>query len=248
MTVVLGVVRDSAAWGGAAPEDIRVVCISAAQCFAPAISERPVEPIRVEPDSKGIPLTRFERLETGQVAIEMAVRGNVWSQLAFQFAHEFIHVLANFRRPFKHPTKWIEECLCEAGSLFALCAMARRWRIEPPYRQWADYADSLDEYASKRRADMDGDTFPDWLAAQLPKLELDALRRADNIVVASRLLPIFQADPEIWRAVRYLNLWTIKDDVPFDVYFETWRSVTPIQHHAAVDRIEQCLGLTAPRQ
>src|ERR1035437_8278493 len=109
MSLVIGVL-DAADWDEARPEDIREVCLSVAHCFDPAIAEKPLEALRVEPARSlfpPVPLTRFKRVETGQVAIEIAVRGRNWNQLAYQFGHEFFHVLANFRPPLVHPTMWI---------------------------------------------------------------------------------------------------------------------------------------------
>jgi hypothetical protein len=244
VTLVIGVL-DTADWGGARPEDIREVCLSAAGCFAPAIAERFVEPIRVQPSSDILPRARFKRLDTGQIAIDVAgIQGRLWARLSYQFGHEFLHVLANFRPPVAKPTAWIEESLCETASLFALRAMAIRWRTAPPYRGLEDNADHLAGYANERieRARLPaGATFAEWLGGKLPLLTEEYERREDNTVIASHLLPLFEQAPEMWRAVRYLNQWSTLEDVSFDTYFSTWRSVTPVQHHPAVDRIEQRL-------
>jgi len=257
MTLVIGVV-DTPDWGVVgdrppAPEDIRQVCLSAAQCFESAIVERPVEPICITPtrDLTDPPHTLFNRLATGQVAIKLSVRGCQWAQLVYQFAHEFCHVLMNFRHPKVHPTMWIEESLCEMSSLFALRAMASRWRVAPPYQHWAAYADALDQYANDRLAAPEhgvpaGVNFTEWLAGKLPMLEADPVRRDDNTVIARHLLLLFEADPETWRALRYLNLWSTLEDVTLATHFNVWRLATPPQYHAAVDRIERCLMGASP--
>src|SRR5207248_5516848 len=72
-------------------------------------------------------------ISLGQFVVRLNVRGNLWARLAFQFAHEYCHVIAD-------PTTWdrerrfawIEEALCETGSLFALRSMARGWIANPP--------------------------------------------------------------------------------------------------------------------
>lgn len=247
MTLVIGIGNGD--WGNCRSlERIRDVCLLVAHCFDPAIAEKFLEPIRVEPTRHldDPPLARHERIDTGQIVIEMAIRGPKWNQLVYQFAHEFCHVLANFRRPKVHPMAWFEESLCETSSLFALRAVARTWREAPPDGEEASYADHLSPYASDLLAKHEhqlpaSEAFAEWLPRLLPSLEKDPVRRADNTIIASHLLPIFEADPEAWRAVRYLNLWSAKKDVPLDKYFDTWRSVTPVQHHAAVTRIEHCL-------
>ena len=67
-------------------------------------------------------------------------------------------------------------------------------------------------------------------------------RRADNVVVASRLLPVFEDSPEAWRAVRYLNLWDATDDASLEEYFANWRDAAPARLHAVIDRLERRLA------
>src|SRR4051812_11488145 len=99
-------------WADAEAVHIRAVCNSVAECFLSAIAERPMESIRVEPTKDtedAVPMTIYERHETGEIRVLLTVRGPRWAQLSYQFAHEFCHVLCNFRPPDVRPCKWIEE-------------------------------------------------------------------------------------------------------------------------------------------
>jgi len=111
MTVFIDV--PEADWGGATTADIGAVVRSVAQCLEGALSERPMEAIRVEPTPtvQEDPITLFKRVDTGHIRVLLNMRGCFWAQLAYQFAHELCHVLANFREPFHHSSKWIEESL-----------------------------------------------------------------------------------------------------------------------------------------
>lgn len=235
-------------WGDAQPEEIQKVCGSVASCFDSAVAEKAVEPILVEPSTLNPPgpRTLFERTQTGQVRIMLSIRGRLWAKCAYQFAHEFCHVLANIPAVVPasvSPSNWIEEALCEASSLFALRAMGRSWRQAPPFRNWADYAPALlayaDDFLSDPKHQLPADErFTDWLPRLLPALERDCYRREDNAAVAIRVLPVFEEEPDVWRAVRYLNLWSAAD-LPFAEYFSAWRSVAPSHCHPLVNRLER---------
>jgi hypothetical protein len=235
-------------WGGASPADVSAVVQSVAQCLEEAVMERPVEPILVEP-TPGIddpPRALFDRAKSGEVRVLLNVRGNLWARLALQFAHEFCHVLSNFGEPLHHSSRWLDESLCEASSLFALRAMAARWQHFPPYPNWAPYALRLAEYSEERCTDPAhqlpaGMGFLQWLASQVPLLRGDAGRRADNTLVALRLLPVFEENADAWRAVRYLNLWDASQDSSVEQFCAHWREVVPPRLCSAVDRIDRRL-------
>jgi hypothetical protein len=232
-------------WGGALSADVTAVVKSVAQCFEEAVLERPVEAILVEPTSSisDPPITLYERTANGEVRVLLSVRGNLWARLAFQFAHEFCHVQSNYNPPPHHSSRWIDESLGETSSLFALRAMAASWRLRPPYPNWASYASNLTDYFEERRDEPGhqlpaGVAFRQWLSTQLPLLHDDSLRRADNTLVALRLLPVFEEDADAWRAVRYLNLWDAAQDLSVEDFCAHWRGTVPPPLCSMVNRIE----------
>lgn len=249
MTISIDV--PDADWGGAVTADINAVVRSVAECFASALCEKKIEAIRVEPTPtvQEPPITLFKRADTGQVRVLLNVRGTFWAQLAYQFAHEFCHVQANFREPVHHSSKWIEESLCETSSLFAIRTMAKVWQIAPPYPNWRTLAPDLARYCAKHCAEPshqlpEGSIFPEWLASHLTLLQSDHSRRADNTVIAQQLLPIFEQDADAWRAVRYLNLWNASQNLSIEEYCQHWRGATPLGLHSSVDAVEH--RLTGP--
>jgi hypothetical protein len=191
------------------PEDVLAVCQSAADCFRPAIEESAVEPIRLyHGDSP--PRALFARGEDGRAAIRLTAADRVWARFAYQFSHELAHVLMNLGRtpPRRHEVSLFEESLCECASMFALRAMATRWVTQPPYYNWRDYAPQLH-----------------WFYAA-------NVGTRPHDVIAQRWLPIFEAAPECWRAIRYVNAWP--EPVGLFGFFEAWFAAAPERHHQTV--------------
>lgn len=233
-------------WGNAPLENVAVVLMSVAQQFQIAATDRRVDPIRVYPSADGPPRTLFDRDPDGRVRINIPCKGTLWSQLAYQFAHEFCHVMANFRSPVQHRFHWIEESICETASLFALLKMAKAWEETPPYSNWRDYSGALRSYAQDRLADPrhqvpNGVTFNEWLSRTVTLLESDAYRREDNNVVAARLLPIFASEERCWRAVQYMNLGDANEVTSSADYFAQWSAKSPPEFRGCVNRLEQTL-------
>jgi hypothetical protein len=219
MTVSIEVLDSD--WGGAVTADIAAVIDSVAACFECALSERPIEAIRVL----------------------LNARGRLWAQYAYQFAHELCHVQANFCPPLQHPSKWIEESLCEMSSLFAINSMSHCWHSSPPYPNWKSYAPKLKQYLEDHCSKPEhqvptGKSFGEWLLSRLHLLRADAFRRADNTIVARELLSIFEQDPNAWCAVRYLNLWNTSQDASIPEFCDRWRQATPSRHHCYTDEVD----------
>jgi hypothetical protein len=232
----------------AVPANVTAVLLSVAKCFEEAILERDVEPILVmlTPSPSDPPKTGVEHTENGEVPIWLSVRGPSWAPLAFEFAHEFCHVLSNPTLK-SHPScAWLYESICETSSLFALRAMGASWQISPPYPNWAPCASSFVRLYEDRCKEPGhqlpaGATFPQWLGTNLPFLQNDCTRRADEVVVARRLLPVFEENVDAWRAVRYLKLWDASNDSSVEQLFAHWRDTIPPALCSAVDLIEHRL-------
>jgi hypothetical protein len=86
---------DQGDWGGAQLTDVEAVAGSAAATFG-ALHENESLAIALEPTA-GPPMTLPTTNPAGEFVIRLNVRGNLWARLAYQFAHEFCHVLADPR-------------------------------------------------------------------------------------------------------------------------------------------------------
>ena len=152
-------------------------------------------------------MTLFRHGAPGPITIQLTARDRKWAKFSYQFAHEFCHVLSDYERLGVNPNNWFHEALCELASSFTLRRMAERWPTQPPYSNWADYAPALSDYADDLLADEnrqlpEGLTLATWLPVYENELRQDPYIRDKNAVVAYKLLPLFEADPSGWNALR----------------------------------------------
>jgi hypothetical protein len=231
-------------WGGAPFSNVEAVALSAAGCF-PVFDDGESIAITLQARTTGPMTVTAPSPPEGEAIVWLTTQGNVWDKIAFQFAHEFCHVMAD---PSTFPWDrwaWIEESICEMASLFALRAMAKKWATVPPYPNWQPYAVDLEEYAKKHASERDhclpsGIPFRTWLGAQMPLLFTDAAnkiaRREDNTIIGKELLPIFESDPKAWNAVRHLHAWPRPAPMTVAEFFEAWTLECPAEYqHAAVE-------------
>lgn len=198
-------------WGAAQPIDVAVLLADVASHLNRLLVEPVAEQIRVVPVSgpAAVPRTLYRYGALGPVTIQLTARDRKWAKFSYQFAHEFCHVVSDYERLGENPNNWFHEALCELASVFALRRMAERWPTQPPYLHWAGYASALSDYADNLLADENrqmpgGLTLANWLPVHEGELRQDPHVRVKNAVVAYRLLPLFEAEPSGWNAVRSL--------------------------------------------
>lgn len=216
-------------WGGALLTDIHAVASSADSTFDAVDDDQTLEIVlKPKATEDAVPWTYIG--SSGERVIELTVRGNLWARLAYQFAHEFCHVLANVETwPGWDHFAWLEEALCEAGSLFALRSMASGWVLDPPHENWRDYSSSLDAYVTAHMAETQRSlppeiSFVQWLAGRLPVLQADARRHEeDRTIIAKELLGIFES----WRTLRYLHTWPRTNIASLGDFFAQWPGEAP---------------------
>ena len=192
--------------------------------------------VRSAPPWDPTPRTPLRSSKTDPIVIQLACKDRRWAQYAYQFAHEFCHVLSGYEVLEGNPNNWFHETICELASVFTLRRMASQWPTDPPYPDWADYSKHLLEYATERQKREEvqlpiGTTLPDWLSSHESGLRKDRYQRDKNDLAAYALLPIFEELPAGWNAIRkfpsssgelkhYLSDWAsaaAPDDVPFVV-------------------------------
>lgn len=224
--------------------DVEKVLYSAAGELWRYFPERRLPPMEVS--ARGGPIVLFNRGPQGHIRVRLNTGERLWAQMAFQFAHEFGHILCEFDD--KHaPTKWLEESLCETASLFALRRMARTWEKDPPYPNWRSFAPHLAEYAAERlkKAKLpEGKTFPQWYRENAEALRANATDRDRNTVLAGVLLPLLEAEPEAWEAVSYLNKETFPGPYTFQDHLKAWRRQCPEKHRAFVSKVAKTFEIS----
>jgi hypothetical protein len=236
-------------WGGAQVNDVEAVARSVAACFPAACGDDGAIAILLEPTpgADDAPIALTTPGPAGEFVVRVNVRGMLWARLVYQFAHEFCHVLADPRSIAFDRYTWLEEALCEAGSLFALRRLAEGWAEAPPYPNWRDYAAALAAYeaglaAHEGRSLPDGVPFAGWLAERLPLLEKDAGRRDDNAIVARELLPIFEANEAAWNALRYLHAAQRPPDGTPAAFIARWSAASPQAYRTSIAAIGALLA------
>jgi hypothetical protein len=202
----------------------------------------------IEVRAKGGPIVLYERGPKGEIRVRLDTGENLWAQMAYQFAHEFTHILCCYDEKHRE-TKWFEESLCELASLFALHRMAETWKTRPPYSNWKSYAPSLAKYADERIAKAklpEGKTLAQWYAENAEALRKDATDRPRNCIVAGVLLPLFENQPEAWAAVEYLNTEPFPGPYTFAEYLKAWQGHSPEKLRPFVARIGKEFGVELP--
>lgn len=241
-------------WGQGRPEDVQVLLNSVYEQYRPHIVGLKWPSIIVVP-FKDTPITFEQRDAEGRVWIGLNACDRHWSQYSFQFGHELVHVIAGHldvdRQWSNVPVsfRWFEESLGEAGSLFVLRSMFRDWERHPPYLNWAEYRQSLWEY-SQERLDRPqhnlppGQSFNTWLNAHEAYLRTNYHDRASNSIVARQLLPLFERNPDGWKAVAYLRFSQSGPEMTIDDHLNSWRVSCPENLRPFVTDLAKALGFT----
>lgn len=226
-------------WGKASAQDIQFVLDAVARELLSLIdSPRAGDlAIRVVPRA-GSPKVLYEQGRDGEYVIQLTARDERWYQYAYQFAHELCHVFTNFdhkarsaERVAEH-NQWFEESLCETASVFVLQQLAVKWASSAPTKNWLGYDQALAGYArrllSERHRYLAADqSFQAWFAARQASLQSHPYGREDNELVATTLLPLFEAHPEYWQAIKYLNPNEASAGKPFADYLRDWLAASP---------------------
>lgn len=246
------VVREEG-WGEASIRDIRNLLVSVQHEFARHLGDVLLPGVEVFRDENH-PITLNERTDEGRVRIGLNTAGMFWSQYSYQYAHEYVHLLAGHVTPelnqwvgTLNAAGWLEESLCETGSLFALRAMARTWKTNAPYPNWTSYAPKLHEYAEERIRDpkhqlAPGEGFVPWYRAHVDALRRKQDMRDWNTIVAIRLLPLFEAKPEGWRTLVSYRRGKAGANAAMREHLEGWRSACPPELRAFVTGVADTLG------
>ena len=251
---VLDIRVQANAFGNASPADITAVLRSTASELFRYCPRTRLSGIDVyyradhpEIDSKRTP--------AGRISMALSARDTHWAQYSFQFAHEFCHALANYadNRQQTIPDTpnanlWFEESLCETASLFSLRAMSQTWESSPPYPAFRAYAPWVGDYAQQRLTLPAnhlpaGTSFLVWFREHESALRKDAGHRDWNTIIASQLLPIFEAEPAGWETVTFLNRSSSNGRQSLSEHFAQWRANCPNRLRPLVGKLAGVFGV-----
>lgn len=216
---------------------VKKVLESTAQELWKNFPNKKLPPIVVYPD-KG-PITLYSRGPNNEIFVRLDTGGTYWSQYAFQFSHEFCHILCEYDAD-PHGNNWFEESVCEMAALYSLRRMGETWKTAPPFDHWKSYAPSLTQYADNRIRNTkfaENETLGQWYKKNADVLAKDAFRRELNLKVAAHFLPLVEEKPEYWQAVQFINRAKPRARQSFSEYLSDWHFNCPLEYKPFVKRV-----------
>lgn len=232
------VVEQAAEWKADVDTVRSILTATARELFGHAKAD-PATTIRVSP--KGGPIVLFKRAEDGAFVVKLNTGESYWAQYVFQFGHEVTHVLTGVK-PKTHRHAWLEESICEVGSLFCLRRAVETWKKTPPYPGAADFCPSLADYAAKRLAEVKAPrSLALWLVDHRAEMEKNPEDRPRNRVVAAALLPLFEAEPSGWETMRHFPA-DGGPELTLPALLEAWRLAAPARLHPFLERLASALS------
>lgn len=227
-------------WGTANLADIENLLYSVANELWVYFPHKKLPPLIVK-NYGNTPMVLYEKGPMGEYIIYLSAKDMRWSQFAYQFGHEFAHILSNYdnkevkNKLFVKHNQWFEETICEIAALFTLNRLAVTWETAAPYESWTGYAPAFHEYADhllkeSHRQLVGGKTLADWYFDNQDALSSDPYRREKNEVVANTLLSLFEHNPEHWEAISFLNYEKNHASKGFRDYLDSWYLCAPEKH------------------
>jgi hypothetical protein len=224
-------------WGGSLPQAaLTVVSRTRDACLGfRLVSDRQPERIRVDNHSKEPPhiWLHFDRAPFAWIVVDIGPRD--WSKLAYQFGHEFGHVVCNIWSPEGNSANpsaaaWLEEALAEAFSIRGLGALADSWANDPPFPGDSAFAGPIRQYRDHLVT-----KYQTIAAEQGAIAHLAAWFRARSEALASNgdingpasgavtaVLAEMTADPVGIEALGALNRWPPQRGLSLDDYLRLW--------------------------
>ena len=236
--------RVDASGFGANGDEIKAVCSSAGRELWKYFPDYSIERFVVQRNKDG-PITLYERNRKGEIVVKLDTEDTYWCQYAYQFAHEFCHVLCGCAETWPG-NKWFEETLAEMASLYALRAMAKAWETDPPYPRWKGYRNSIARYVQnvlERRQKLTRDGLKEFYGKHKEKLRKESCLRDLNGAMAVVLLELFEAQPEHWEAVRWLNTSPAQEGDSLQTYLQKWHNAAPERHQEFIREIGRLYGV-----
>ena len=246
-------------WGDASVINIRSLLQNTASHINDHLRDPVTASISVRRSDNG-PITLIHESTPAIHKVALSARDTFWCQYAYQFAHEFCHVMINPMTERRGPNAWVEETLCELASVFVLRRMAEEWKSQPPRGHYSEFAPSLAKYAQKYLNDPQRSLpavsdLSEWISENEPALrrgpnfatmeQWDARQRNRMAVVAYALLPLFEQQPaSAWNAVKRLPVGNDATlNMPTSDYLQYWRSVVDERDIATVELVMRSLGV-----
>ena len=169
-------------WGLANPRDVQVLLLDTASHLNRLLRIPFTEVLAVvpAPSHDPTPMTHYRSTPNEPICVQLTARDRRWAQFAYQFAHEFCHVLSDYERLRESQNGWFHEAICELASVFTLRRMAERWQTQSPYPHWGGYSGALASYSEdllgcQERKLPEDTTLSVWVSSEEESLRQDRL-------------------------------------------------------------------------
>ncbi|MEI7901135.1 MAG: hypothetical protein WCK89_12860 [bacterium] len=229
----------------AGEKDIRKVLSSAGGELWRYFPGYQLEPIVVV---HGEPSILYARNPQGEIVIQLSAEKAYWCQYAFQFSGLFADALCGFNAK-SEGNKWFETTVCDAATLFAMKQMSVSWEKNPPYPGWKEYRHSIAQYVQdeiKQRENIEPKELNNFYASHREDLAKGTDTRSLSQAMAVVLLQLFEARPEHWESIRWLNSAPSAKGEPFEKYLQRWQRAVPEKHRPFVKKVAEQFGVTMP--
>jgi hypothetical protein len=225
-------------WAGSLPHSaLLVVSRMREACLAGVrlVSDRQPERIRVDNHTQGPPhiWLHFDRTPFAWIIVDIGPRD--WSKLAYQFGHEFGHVVCNLWSPEGNSANpsasaWLEEALAEALSVRGLGQLADSWARDPPFPGDSAFAGAIRQYWNNLVAKYQTiaaeqgatDNLAAWFRARRGALESNGDIRGPASGAVLAVLAEMMADPAGIEALGALNRWSPQIGLSLEDYLRLW--------------------------
>lgn len=235
-------------WGEARTQDIQRLLEDASRHLIRHLDKCPQGRIQVQcRPNEATPRILYRSSPDEDYVIWLTAQNRLWSKYAYQFAHEFCHLISDYERLRLTANQWFHESICEIASIFTLKQMATTWQSSAPYPNWSTYALCHDSYAQEfiSRAEHQlpgGVSLPEWFHVNESSLRSDPYQRPLNGLVAVQLFPIMQASPSHWQSICHMP----NTDERFESFLSLWRESCPHTHQDFVSRVAKAFGIDLP--
>lgn len=162
----------------------------------------------------------------GVQRIGLSARGRNFRRFAYQFSHEYAHILTNWQDRNNDCYKWFEETLAEFSSFYVLKSFAEIQQYDVSTEDWTEFlADVEQKHTDNRRNNFRIEPAAkarSWFLRCLPEMTKNDVIRELNGAIAAELLPHFIERPRLWRALAFLNRWDTGENRDFRDYLASW--------------------------
>ena len=224
-------------WDGSLPHAaltvvnrMRDACLSGVRL----VSDRQPERIRIDNHPAGPPhiWLHFDRAPFAWIIVDIGPRD--WSKLAYQFGHEFGHVVCNMWSPEGNSANpsaagWLEEALVEAFSIRGQGPLADAWAKNPPFPGDSAFAGAIRQYRSDLETkyqtiatEQGASDLAAWYRAHRGALEKNAAIGGPASGAVTAVLAEITENPAGIEALGALSRWATQSGLSLEDYFGLW--------------------------